>query len=71
MSPFWRSRPSRPLIGAIVLALSAAVVIPLSPLGAFLGFTAMPLTFWPLLAGIVIAYLTLVELVKRRFEGRA
>ena len=68
MSPFWRSHPSRPLLGAIAVALSAAVVVPLSPLGSTLGFTAMPPTFWPLLVGIVVAYLALVEMVKRRFE---
>jgi hypothetical protein len=33
MSPFWRSRPSRTLLGAIVAALATAVLIPLSPLG--------------------------------------
>jgi hypothetical protein len=36
-----------------------------------LGFTALPLAFWLLLALIVAAYLTLVELAKRRFEPRA
>jgi len=66
----WRSHPSRPLLGAIALALAAAVVVPLGPLGSTLGFTAMPPTFWPLLVGIVAAYLVLVELVKRRFEPR-
>jgi len=71
MSPFWRSHPSRPLLGAIAVALSAAVIIPLSPLGSILGFTAMPPVFWPLLVGIVAAYLALVEMVKRRFEPRA
>ncbi len=70
-SPFWRSRPSRPLMGAIVAALGAAVVIPLSPLGGTLGFSVLPWAFWPLLAGIVAAYLLLVELVKRRFEPAA
>jgi Mg2+-importing ATPase len=67
-SPFWLSRPSRPLAIAIVGALAVAVVIPLTPLGDLLGFSPLPLVFWPLLAGIVAAYLTLVELMKRRFE---
>ncbi len=68
LSPFWRSRPSRPLLGAIVAALGAAVIIPLSPLGDVLGFAPLPLSFWPLLAVVVAAYLALVELAKRRFE---
>jgi len=69
-SPFWRSRPSKPLLAAIAGALAAAVIIPLSPLGDVLGFTGLPLVFWPLLVGIVVAYLTLVELVKRWYDGR-
>ena len=70
-SPFWRSRPSRPLLGAIVGALAAAVLIPLSPLGPALGFAPLPPAFWLLLVVLVAAYLALVELVKRRFEPRA
>jgi Mg2+-importing ATPase len=67
LSPFWHSRPSKPLLGAIVGALAAAVLIPLSPLGPALGFEALPPVFWLLLAVLVTAYLALVEIVKRRF----
>jgi Mg2+-importing ATPase len=69
LSPFWRSRPSKPLVGAIVGALAAAVLIPLSPLGPALGFEALPPVFWLLLVILVAAYLALVELVKRRFTS--
>jgi P-type Mg2+ transporter len=71
VSPFWRSRPSRPLLAAIGGALAAAILIPLSPLGGVLGFAALPPMFWLLLVALVSAYLGLVELVKRRFEPRA
>jgi hypothetical protein len=47
---------------------AAAVLIPLSPIGEVLGFTAPPPAFWFLLVVLVAAYLALVELVKRRFE---
>ena len=70
-SPFWLSRPSGPLLAAVAGAVAAAVIVPLSPVGDVLGFTPLPVAFWPLLAGIVAAYLTLVELVKRRFDRRA
>lgn len=70
-SPFWLRRPSRPLLGAIAAALAAAVIIPLSPLGDVLGFSALPLAFWLLLVVIVAASLALVALAKRRFEPRA
>jgi Mg2+-importing ATPase len=71
VSPFWRSKPSLPLLGAICAALAITVAIPSSPLGDMLGFTPLPVTFWLLLAVLVAAYLTLVELAKRRFEPRA
>ena len=71
VSPFWLSRPSLPLLGAITAALAAAVLIPLSPLGPVLGFGALPPAFWLLLVVLVAAYLALVELVKRRLEPPA
>jgi len=69
-SPFWRSRPSTPLMAAIVAALVAAVAIPLSPLGDVLASPRSRLPFWGLLVVLVAAYLGIVELAKRRFEPR-
>jgi Mg2+-importing ATPase len=68
MSPFWRSRPSRPLTAAIFGALAVAVIVPLSPLGSVLGFGALPAQFWLLLVAIVAAYLTMVEIAKRIYD---
>ena len=68
LSPFWRSRPSKQLAAAIVAALAAAVIIPLSPLGSFIGFGELPWQFWLLLVGLVAAYLTLIEIVKVFFN---
>ena len=72
VSPFWRSRPSRPLLGAIVGALAAAVLDPAQPArpGARASRRCRS-AFWLLLVVLVAAYLGLVELVKRRFEPRA
>jgi Mg2+-importing ATPase len=71
MTPFWRSRPSRQLGAAIVAALAVAVVIALSPLGsALLSFGALPWQFWPMLVVLAVAYLTLIEIVKRIFDRR-
>jgi Mg2+-importing ATPase len=68
-SPFWHSRPSRTLLAAIVVALAAAVLVPVGPLGGLLGFAGLPPVFWILLAAIVAAYLGLVEAVKRLSES--
>jgi Mg2+-importing ATPase len=69
-TPFWRSRPSRQLGAAIVGALAAAVLIPLSPLGSLFGFGGVPWQFWLVLVAIIAAYLTLVEVTKRWFDLR-
>ncbi len=68
MTPFWRSRPSKQLGAAIVAALAAAVIIPVSPLGSVIGFGALPWQFWLLVVAIVAAYLALVELTKYWFD---
>ncbi len=64
-SPFWRSQPSRPLIAAAIGAIVVAIVLAISPLGGILGFAALPPPFWATLAAFVIAYLAIVEVVKR------
>jgi Mg2+-importing ATPase len=69
-TPFWRSHPSKQLVAAIMAALAAAVIIPLSPLGSIIGFGALPWQFWPIVVAIVAGYLTLVELTKYWFDRR-
>jgi Mg2+-importing ATPase len=68
-SPFTRSRPSRPLL--LLLAtlgtVAVGVALPLSPLAPLLGFVAPPAPFFLALAGMVVAYLVLIELAKRQF----
>jgi len=62
-----KSRPNRWLaIGALV-TVAVAVVLPLTPLGAYLGFVAPPPLFFLLLAGMVVVYLSAAEGVKQLF----
>jgi Mg2+-importing ATPase len=68
-SPFWRSRPSRPLTAAALAAVVVAVLLPLSPLAGLLGFAPLPVVFWVVLPALVAAYLAIVEVVKRWLLG--
>jgi Mg2+-importing ATPase len=68
--PFWRSRPSTPLLAASLAVPVVGVLIPYSPFGAALGFTHLPAEYYPILAGMVVVYLTLVESVKGVFYRR-
>jgi Mg2+-importing ATPase len=70
-SPFWLSRPSRPLVAAAAAAIVGTIGLTISPVGGILGFTTLPAPFWVVLATFVVAYLTIVEVVKRRLYGPA
>jgi Mg2+-importing ATPase len=66
-SPFTRSRPSRPLLLASLATVAVGVALPMSPLAGLLGFAHLPAAFLLALAGMVVAYLVLIELAKRIF----
>ena len=69
-NPF-KSKP-HPLLTFTSLAVVAiAIGLPLTPIGAHLGFVAPPAYFYGILAAMVITYLGVVELVKRVFYRRA
>jgi Mg2+-importing ATPase len=65
--PFLRSRPSLPLTVATLGVVAIGVALPFSPLAPKLGFTSLPATFLAAVAGMVVVYLVLIELGKRRF----
>ena len=68
--PFWRSRPSRPLLFAVLGVVAIGCVLPYSPFAHDLGFRALPAAFFLALGVMVAAYLFLVEIAKRRFFER-
>jgi Mg2+-importing ATPase len=65
--PFLRSRPSLALVMTVAGVLAIGVAIPLSPWATRLGFVALPVGFFLVLAGLVVGYLVLIELGKRIF----
>jgi Mg2+-importing ATPase len=65
--PFFKSRPSRPMLLVPTAAALAGAIIPFTGLAHLLGFTPLPVKFFLLLAGLVVVYLLLVELAKTRF----
>jgi Mg2+-importing ATPase len=69
-SPFYRSKPSKPLFITSLIVVGIAIVLPFTPLGDFFGFAAPPAKFFAFLAGFVGAYLVLVEILKRLFYKR-
>ncbi len=68
--PFWRSRPSASLLLASLAVPVIGVALPYLPFGHSLGFTHLPLRYYPILAVLVVAYVVLVESVKSVFYRR-
>ena len=65
--PFFRSRPSTAMIITPISCAVIGAVLPFTPLAGVLGFTALPLSFFLILLGMIATYLALVEIAKSRF----
>jgi P-type Mg2+ transporter len=62
--PFLQSRPSWPLMVMSVCIMGVGITLPLTPLGTYLGFTALPPLYWPLLGLTLLCYVLLTQGVK-------
>jgi Mg2+-importing ATPase len=68
--PFIESRASWPLIVSSVIIVSVGAGLTVSPLAATLGFVPFPPLYWALLAGMLLCYVILTQLVKTWFIHR-
>lgn len=62
--PFWKSRPGRWLLTAVLGVLVIGAVIPYTGFGELMSFNPLPPLFFMALTGIVVVYLIFVELAK-------
>ena len=69
--PFFRSRPSVPLLVAALGVVFIGALLPATPLAATLGFHPLPVGFFATLVLMVVCYLGLIEIGKRFFYGAA
>jgi P-type Mg2+ transporter len=61
--PFFKSRPSPPLLTATLTCAAVGVALPfVGPLARLFGFRALPITFLAVLAGMIVTYLALAQL---------
>jgi Mg2+-importing ATPase len=67
--PFWRSRPASAIAVASLVVPVVGVLVPYLPFGHAMGFTHLPLEFYPILVLLVLTYLALVETLKSAFYG--
>jgi len=70
--PFIQSRAATPVIMLTASIMAFGIYVPFSPLGAHLGLVPLPLPYFGWLAGILLSYCVLTQLVKvayiRRFN---
>jgi Mg2+-importing ATPase len=64
---FYKSKPSKLLIGASLISTVAAIGILFSPLAGFFEFAPITPAIVAMVLGIVIIYVMVVEIAKRRF----
>jgi Mg2+-importing ATPase len=68
--PFYRSRPSRWLVGLTAAVAVAALALPYTPLGALVELVPLRATLLVVLFSITLLYVASVELMKRVFFAR-
>lgn len=71
--PFLQSRATAPVLLMTALVMAVGIALPFSPLATALGMQALPLGYFPWLAGTLLAYCLLTQVVKtwyiRRFNS--
>ena len=65
--PFFRSRPSLPMIITPITAAAVGIIIAFSPAQHLLGFAGLPIAYFFILLGMIGVYLVLIEAAKSRF----
>lgn len=68
--PFYRSRPSFYLLGAVLCIVAVTIALPYTPLSHYLGFQPLPLIFFGYIGAIVAGYILFVEVAKKWFLSR-
>jgi len=69
-SPFFKSKPSKPLLISSLSIVAFAILLPLTPVGKWFEFIEPSATFYVFLVAFVVAYLTIVETLKILFFKR-
>ncbi|MFI6049584.1 magnesium-translocating P-type ATPase [Streptomyces violascens] len=68
--PFIQSRATWPVMVMTILAVATGLFLPFSPLAATIGFVPVPMSYFPWLVGVLLAYCTLTQVVKGWYARR-
>jgi Mg2+-importing ATPase len=64
-TPFYKSRPSWPLLGTTLLVVAIGVLLPMGPLADYFRLQTLPWDYFVWLLGILLSYALLTSLMKR------
>jgi len=62
--PLLQSQSSRPVLMMTLVIMVIGIAIPSSQVGPYLGFSKLPMLYWPLLAATLLCYVLLTQTVK-------
>ena len=62
--PFLQSRASWALMATTLAIMVFGMWLPYSPVASALGFTHLPLMYWPILMLTLLAYMGLTQIIK-------
>jgi Mg2+-importing ATPase len=68
--PFVQSTAAAPLMVLTLCVMAVGIAVPFTPLGAAVGMVPLPLAYFPWLAGTLLCYCLLTQLVKRWYIRR-
>lgn len=68
--PFIQSRASLPVLAITTLSIAIGTSIPYTAFGAGLGMSPLPLTYFPWLVSMILAYMVLATIIKNLYIKR-
>ncbi|MFT3930833.1 MAG: magnesium-translocating P-type ATPase [Spongiibacteraceae bacterium] len=68
--PFIQSHAALPLMITTIAIIAAGVLLPMSPLATYFDMQPLPLIYFPMLIAIVLAYMTLTQMIKGWYARR-
>ena len=68
--PFLQSWPSLPVLAATGAVVALGIIVPYTPFGAGLGMVPLPVAYFPWLAGILLSYCLLTQVIKTWYIRR-
>jgi len=68
--PFIQSRPGNALLVMTVAIMAVGIFLPMGPLAPYFKMVPLPLTYFPILAIILLSYIVLTQLMKNFYSKR-